>query len=169
MIFIGELMNDFSRALGQFVHDWGVGLGTFILGIGAVIAACRTEEILDTILKVQKTSNDIQILIVEMKKSEAQLKHAVDETAKILSHIDIELRKSTAKKVMASLPVNATNEQIQKSLSSLIKPPSSSEPYLTEKSMLELIKAWEITHDLKRREEILYKSLRVLPENKSYE
>ena len=48
-----------DRTIGEIVHDWGVGLGTFAIGAVAIVAAFQTKDVLKEIFKIQEQSNNI--------------------------------------------------------------------------------------------------------------
>lgn len=159
-----------DRTLGEKVHDWGVGLGTFALGAVAIAAAFQTKDILNEIFKIQEQSKSINDAVHSMAQAESDIKKAVEELTKITISIQSDLKKLKAKSTVAKLPPNPSQEEIQNTLNSLKKSADTSVPYLTNEAIGAVSKAWNETKDPQKKEEILYNALQIgVPINHSNE
>ncbi len=122
--FIKEITDWFRNHFNGF-GGLLAGVGTFLLGIAALIALSQTSSVLENIFKVQEQAKDI-------KTSVTLLSDAVDQlNTQIMFMVD-QKKESEAKNIIEDSEVfklpDATKEQIERAITVIPSQPTGNNP-----------------------------------------
>ncbi len=108
------------------------GLGTLLVGIAAILAACQSSGVLDKILKIQKQARSIEAGVAELRHQSTQISNAV-------SLLGYQLKEIKAQKTVnaseALKKLDSSKKQIENAIRALPSRPIPGESfiYLPEK------------------------------------
>lgn len=101
----------------HWMEKWGAflaGIGTCIIGVGAIIAAYQANDVLDKVLDIQKKSNTINSAVEELQKGNKRIQETLDYLAMLVKDV-------SSKQIMSQSPAlqspNSSKKEIEEALS----------------------------------------------------
>jgi len=145
------------------------GIGTFLVGIAAIIALSQTSSVIKEVLLIQNQATSIESTVKELKTAVTTIEKQSLQVGQAIEILTEQVKEIKASKIIDSSKAlkspNATREEIESAIRifTVDKSENGSPVYLPEKAFSATVDALQSTKSIETRTAILQSALKYEP------